>query len=491
MFLPQLTRRDFLSGLLGAGATLAGCRQAADPDRPRSTATSTPGTVVMRDDPDFELWRTSMPWQLWKPDRQPDSIVRPESIDELAAAVQLARDKGWRITSRSGGHHVWGAMLRDDGMLIDMSRFREVRIDPEQGFADVGPAVWSDRLNRALAAEGLAFPVAHCASVPMGGYLMGGGFGLNGDEWGAMACFSVLEADVMTADGELLTVGPDQHEDLYWAVRGAGHGFPGIVSRYRLRLYPAPQDVRESVFVFPAGRLPEVGDWLRSAAATGMPNTELMCLLLDNPDAGPDAPPAMRKLCIARPVVFADSSAEAEQILAPLTAHPLAGEALFTNLLQPNTMQGLLEGSIDLRSGFGFGRYAVDTAWTNEPADALATVAAEFASAPSPKTHVVVLIKGNSELPEATALSRLTDTWIGSYAVWDRAEDTAANVDWLRQTSAALKPFAAGHSINELDAGVDPGKIERSFTPEAWARLEAIRAERDPDGRFHGFLQHT
>ena len=68
-----------------------------------------------------------MPWQLWKPDRHPDAIVRPHDADELAAAVRIARDEGWRITTRSGGHHVWGSMLRDDGMLIDMSRFGAVR----------------------------------------------------------------------------------------------------------------------------------------------------------------------------------------------------------------------------------------------------------------------------------------------------------------------------------------------------------------------------
>jgi FAD/FMN-containing dehydrogenase len=302
-----------------------------------------------------------------------------------------------------------------------------------------------------------------------------------------MACFSILEADVMTADGELMTAGPAQNEDLYWAVRGAGHGFPGIVTRYRLRVYDAPQDVRTSVYAFPAGRLPEIGAWLRAAAATGMRKTELMSLLLDNPD--PNAPDELRKLCIVRPVVFADSAEEAEDILAPIAEHPLAKEAMFSQLMQPTTMQKLLEESIDLNRGFGFGRYAVDTCWTDQPADALRTVAEEFAGAPSAKTHVVILVKSNTDLTEVAAFSHMTDTWIGEYAVWDEADDDAANVDWLRQTSAALKPFATGHSINELDAGVDGEKVERCFSPDAWSRLAVVRSRTDPDSTFHGFLR--
>lgn len=482
----NLNRRAFLTGLLGAGATLSGCSRTDDEAGGADHSIASPGTVVLRNDADYELWRTSMPWQLRKPDRRPDSIVRPHNVDELGAAVRLARMNDWRITTRSGGHHVWGSMLRDDGILIDMSRFQRVRIDAANGFADVGPAVWSDELIRRLAPAGFAFPVAHCATVPMGGYLMGGGFGLNGDEWGPMACFSVLEADVMTADGELLTVGPARNEDLYWAVRGAGHGFPGIVTRYRLRLYQAPRDVRTSVYVFPAGRLPDVGEWLRSAAATGMRKTELMALLLDNPD--PAAPEPMRKLCVVRPAVFADSAAEAEAVLSPVADHPLAKEAVFSQVMQPTTMQRLLEESIDLNRGFGFGRYAVDTCWTGQPVDALQTAADEFMGAPSGKSHIVLLVKSNTELQKSAAFSRLTDTWIGAYAVWDHAADDATNVAWLRQTSAALQPYAAGHSINELDAGVDSGKVERCFSPEAWQRLAKVRAARDPDGAFHDFL---
>ncbi len=483
----DLTRRQLVYGLLGAGAglNLTGC----DSSRPVSAPAVTQlPQLITRDAPDYEVWRQSMPWQMRKPARYPAAIMRPTTAAEVSDAVRFARREGLQVTTRSGGHHVWGSVLRDDGLLVDMSRFREVTVNAADGTATVGPAVWSDRLARELAAENLAFPVAHCATVPMGGYLMGGGLGINGDEWGPLACFSVVGADIVTADGERVTASADQNQDLFWAVRGAGHGFFGIVTAYKLKLYPLPNAIRVNAYIYPVERLAELGEWLREAAAAGLRKTELLVLLLENPDADPAAPAAERKLCVVRPAVFADSESEAERILQPLAEHPLAKQALFSTGLQATTIQKLLEESIDYQRGFGFGRYAVDTVWADAPAPALDVVAREFLQAPARKSHVVVTIKGNTDLPADAALSRITDTWIGAYAVWDRPENDRANIDWLRQTSAALQPFAAGHAINELDTGGDPGKIERTFSPEAWRKLARVRAERDPNGLFHGFL---
>jgi FAD/FMN-containing dehydrogenase len=478
-----INRRRFLAGLVGAG--IAGC------DRNGSSTVSAPTVgpqLIRQDHPDYELWRRSMAWQMRKPERFPAAITRPTDADEVIEAVKFARREGLKVTTRSGGHHVWGGMLRDGGLLVDMSRFRDISVDAVRGTSTVGPAAWSDRLSRVLSANDYAFPVAHCATVPMGGYLMGGGLGINGDEWGPLACFSVLGADIVTADGELVAAGPESNPDLYWAVRGAGHGFFGIVTAYRLKLYPLPRAIRVNAYIYPVERLAEIGAWLRAAAAEGLPKTELLVLLLEDPEADPSAPAEQRRLCVVRPAVFADSDEEAERILAPLAAHPLASEAMFSTGLQQTTMEALLEGSIDYRRGFGFGRYAVDTFWSDAPNEALDSVARQFLAAPPGKSHVVVTIKGNTELPADAALSRLTDTWIGAYAVWKDATADAAHLRWLRETSAALQPFAAGHSINELDTGNNPGRIERCFSPAAWQRLAKVRAARDADGLFHGFL---
>jgi FAD/FMN-containing dehydrogenase len=481
-----ISRRGFLSGLVAAGIGMPGC----DGDRrspPGAGFEGFDGIAIRKGSPDYELWRNSMSWQLRKPARFPEVIVRPTGAAQVSQAVRMARSEGLKVTARSGGHHIWGSFLRDGGMLVDMSRFRDLAIDAERGIAEVGPALWSDGLMRGLAAQDYAFPVAHCASLPMGGYLPGGGLGINGDEWGPLACFSIVGAEVVTADGEQVTVSETENEDLFWALRGAGHGFFGIVTRYRLKLYRLPRAIRVGVYVYPLDRLREIADWLHQAVGDGLPKTELLSLLLENPEASSGEPPEARKICVVRPAVFADSDEEAERILAPLTSHPLAKQAAFATGLQPTSMRQLLQESVDLRRGFGFGRYAVDTLWARSPRDALETIGAEFVKTAAWKSHVVVTFKSNTELPADAALSKITDTWIGSYAVWDRAEDDPENIAWLRATSAAMQPFAAGHSINEIDTEVDPDKVRRCFTDAAWERLAALREARDPDHLFNNF----
>ncbi len=127
-------------------------------------------------------------------------------------------------------------------MLIDLSLLNRASFNRDDRSAVVQPALRGAQLIDRAAPLGLAFPVAHCGQVGLGGYLIGGGLGLNHDHWGAMACFSIRGADVVTARGELVTVNASRNADLYWALRGAGQGFPGIVTKLQLALAAAPSE---------------------------------------------------------------------------------------------------------------------------------------------------------------------------------------------------------------------------------------------------------
>jgi hypothetical protein len=111
------------------------------------------------------------------------------------------------LAIKSGGHNVSEAFLRNGGILLDLGELQGIEIDAENQTAWVQPALWSHGLLRMLAPHGLAFPVAHCATVPMGGYLLGGGLGYNHDNWGILACHSVLAAEVVLANGEGVVLG--------------------------------------------------------------------------------------------------------------------------------------------------------------------------------------------------------------------------------------------------------------------------------------------
>ena len=259
-----------------AGLWLSGCgRRLEVPSTTghRLAALPPSARLITPDHTDYEVWRRAMIWQSRKTQARPAAIVRVGGAQDVADVLSWAQRQRLRVAVKSGGHHLWGSTLREGAVTLDLALLSDVAVDGAAGRVAVGPALWSRELARALTAEGLAFPVAHCATVPMGGYLLGGGFGINGDEWGSLACFQVEAADVVTADGRQRHVTASSDPDLFWALRGGGNGFFGVVTRYYLRTSPLPGHISESVYVFPLERAAEVARLAAAVAAQGLRNT--------------------------------------------------------------------------------------------------------------------------------------------------------------------------------------------------------------------------
>ena len=138
-------------------------------------------------------------------------------------------------------------------------------VDPEPAWATAEPVVTNRFLAKQLAKHGLAFPVGHCPCVPLSGFILSGGLGWNAGEWG-ISCFSLLSVDVVTADGSLVTASETENTELLWAARGAGPGFFGVATKYRVRLYPLPRAITTSTLMYPLGKLPEVVEWATETA---------------------------------------------------------------------------------------------------------------------------------------------------------------------------------------------------------------------------------
>ena len=177
----------------------------------------------------------------------------------MVARGAAARDaEGMRIGVRSGGHSWAGNHLRDGGMLLDVSRLDAVEIDAARDDAPrSGPGCRGNELLAALAEQDLFFPAGHCPGVALGGYLLQGGFGWNGRVHGP-ACMSVEAIDVVTAAGELVRADESSTPTCFWAARGSGPGFFGVVTRFHLRLYPRPRHVANGVYLYPIDVLEEV-----------------------------------------------------------------------------------------------------------------------------------------------------------------------------------------------------------------------------------------
>ncbi|MDR4460190.1 MAG: FAD-binding oxidoreductase [Nitrospirales bacterium] len=439
-------------------------------------------------DAGYEELRCGMIWNRLTPSRYPQVVVQVANEHDVVEAVRFACAENLKVSVRGGGHSWVGFPLCDGSLLIDLGRLNQVWIDPRACMATTQPAVTGRELIRQLAVHGLAFPVGHCPSVPMSGFLLNGGLGWNSNAWGP-ACFSVESAHVVMADGTLVIVSRDHHADLLWAIRGAGPGFFGVVTEYTLKLYSVPRAILTSTYYYPLSRMEEVGAWAADIARQ-LPRAVELALFCAQ------APPAYAGqcrsdngfICILTGTAFLDTQSEAADRLGLLESSPVLSECLGKDVFQPTSLDALLD-----KGGMFWPerhRCLADTLWSNSPSEqSLAIMRQYFLHAPSPKSLGVCVfatgVEGHAAVLPDAAFSMTAGTLLLCYAIWEHQEDDGVNAVWHQETVAALDPFVVGHYVGESDIIAEPGRAERSFAPANWQRLQTLRRIYDPDGLFH------
>ena len=452
------------------------------------------GKVIQRQDADYEMWRQSMVWHMSKPKRRPNVIVQAKSAQDVVGAVKYAAQNKLKVAVRSGGHNSNGASLRDGGLLIDVSAMQDIRIDREKRIASIQTGVRSMELVKAAREQGLTFPVPHCPSVGLGGFTMGGGIGWNYPQCGGMSVHSIVGAEVVTADGRLLRATPEENPDLYWAVRGAGPGFFGVVTRLDLQLYEAPKAIMASSYILPLAELKTVTSTLDAIRqAGGTERIELITVLMHHPEVPADAPPKESKICFVTAFVFEDSEDKARAALAPFAHSALAGEkCLMKQEYRSFDFESLYERFFSLDDPAGrCARYTVDNVLTDQGSEALHALAEHFTKAPSRDCHILASYNMSMRALPDSCFSWKADTFVGCYAIWDEEKDDARNFAWLNETLPIMDPFAIGHYVNEVEARTNPGRYVQCFSPVNWKRLQQLRAKYDPSGVFHSYLGHA
>jgi FAD/FMN-containing dehydrogenase len=172
-------------------------------------------------------------------DRRPLAILRCRDAHDVATGIRYARTHDLPLAVRGGGHSVAGNAVCDGGIVLDLAAMRTVDIDPGRRLARAGAGLLLGDLDAATQRHGLATPLGVMSRTGIAGLTLGGGLGwLNGVH--GMACDNLVGADVVTADGDILTVGPDAHADLLWGLRGGG-GNLGVVTTFHYRLHPVRQ----------------------------------------------------------------------------------------------------------------------------------------------------------------------------------------------------------------------------------------------------------
>ena len=169
-------------------------------------------------------------------DHRPALIARCAGAADVIAAVQFARQHDLLVSIKGGGHGVAGKAVCDGGLMIDFSRMKSIRVDPTERTVRAEPGVLGAELDRETQAFGLATPVGTVSTTGIAGLTLGGGQSWLASKYG-FAIDNLRSVDIVTADGTLRTASATQQEDLFWAIRGAGHNF-GVVTSFEYRLHP-------------------------------------------------------------------------------------------------------------------------------------------------------------------------------------------------------------------------------------------------------------
>ena len=261
-------------------------------------------------------------------EKRPGIIARVADVADVITAVNFARDNRLDLAVRGGGHNGGGLGTVDDGLVIDLSAIRGVRVDPAGKLAHVAGGSLLGDVDHATHAFGLATPAGIISTTGAGGLTLGGGVGHTTRKLG-LTIDNLVAADVVTADGRLLTASEEKNEDLLWALRGGGGNF-GVVTSFTYRLHPLSTVVAGPT-LWPLERAADVMSWYREFILNAPEELGGFFAFLVVPP-GPPFPEHLhlKKMC-GIVWTYTGPAEKAEEVFRPVRAVPgLALDGLMT-----------------------------------------------------------------------------------------------------------------------------------------------------------------
>ncbi len=435
------------------------------------------GELILRDDPGFDAARVERIFNRRLPERMPAGVLRVATEQDVVLGVRLARERGWKVAVRSGGHSWAQWSIRDDALVLDLAGLQDVGHDEATGVAWATPATKGGAvLAPYLAERGRFFVGGHCPTVGIGGFLLQGGQGYNARGWG-WAAEHIVAIDVVTADGELVRADGEHHSDLFWAARGAGPGFFGVVTRFHLQTMPLPRHLAETVQVFDLAEFDEVMTWLHHTHASVANTVEIVALTKTDPEISP------QPVLVVSALALVNDETEADAALAPFRANPALDRALVVVDAAPTEMEHHRRRQLEANPEGH--RWAVDNAWVSGPADRVVpAIKKSYVTLPNAKAFTIWFSMAPlRELPDM-AFSLQSEIYLASYVLWEDPAEDEQHQAWLADVMAEMQPVTVGQYLGDSDLSRRQLKF---VSDEAWERLQQIRAVRDPDGLFVGY----
>jgi FAD/FMN-containing dehydrogenase len=413
-------------------------------------------------------------------ERRPRVIVRATGADDVVAAVNFARENQLGVAVRGGSHSVPGFGTADDAVVIDLGRMQAVEVDPETRTArGQGGATWGV-FNDATHAHGLATTGGIISTTGVGGLTLGGGIGYLSRGVG-LSCDNLRSAEVVTADGRVLTASERENEDLFWAIRGGGGNF-GVVTSFEFQLHPVKEiyagpilyEVDDAATVLSFYR-----DFIRDAPEQlgGFPAWQIAPPLPFIPEDRHGDPFLIFIACWAGPIEEGKGALKPLREVAPVVAEhvgPMPYPALnsaFDDLVpsglqhywKANFVKELTDEAIDAHLQHGPKVPAVNSTVHIYPINGAC--------------HRVA--------PDATAFAYRDATLATVIAgMWPDPADNERNIGWVRDYYEATAPLSEEGGYVNFMAGDDQDRVSANYG-QNYDRLVDVKRAYDPDNLFH------
>jgi FAD/FMN-containing dehydrogenase len=409
-------------------------------------------------------------------DKRPALIARCLGTADVVAAVNIARERGLEVSVRGGGHNVGGRAVTEGGLMVDLSLMKGIHVDTAAQTARVqGGVSWAE-LNRETQLHGLAVTGGTVSMTGIAGLTLGGGLGWAMGRYG-LASDNLLSAELVTADGGVLTASEAENDDVFWALRGGGGNF-GVVTSFEFRLHPVGPMVTGGVVVHP---FEAAGDLLRFVAgfAADLPDDlTLFPAVLHSPDGS-----GMKLSGVV--VGHLGPADEAQRDLEPLLSF---GDPLD---VQVGPMPYTVLNSI-VDASFPAGAfYYWKSSFLNELTDAaIDTIVERFATCPSPMS-LIFLEPFHGEVTRipigSTAVPHREPGWNCVVASnWVDGAESDRNISWTRETYASLAPFLATRRwVNYMPEDDSSDAAARDAYGPNYDRLVEVKTKYDPENLFH------
>ncbi|MEU6340688.1 FAD-binding oxidoreductase [Streptomyces sp. NPDC046977] len=437
------------------------------------------GEVVTPGDPVYDENRTVFNAMI---DRRPAVVALCESSGDVASALRFAGERGLEVAVRGGGHSVAGNALNDGGLVVDLRRMHAVVVDPRARTARVGGGALMTHLDRATQPYDLATTGGRVSTTGVGGLALGGGSGWLERRFG-LACDSLEEVELVTADGTMVRAAQDENPELFWALHGGGGNF-GVATSLTLRLHQVPR-MTAALLLWPSAAGPEVVRAYRDFMESAPPEVGGAVLYATAPPEDFVPPHMAGALVAAALVTYIGQEEPARELIAPLLS--LSPEGSMIAELPYAELQCLLDNPP------GYRNY-----WSAEYLSALPDEAVERFYARSramvvPSPSQQVLFPGGGAMahgPDDYPLPWRRAAWVAHpFGLWESPADDGRARQWAHDVREDMKPWSIGAVYLNFIGDEGEGRVIAGFGAHNLSRLARVKTEYDPGNVFR--LNHN